>query len=420
MASVSCGSPLWTDGMVFSAALGRRFFSSLAVYDQGTAAAVAPGSGVYQAPFSALAVTAPVSGLSVNVSAGYAAIAASAAGQGAYLMGLMAAGSLTVAANSSGNPRVDLVVAQVHDLGSSSSFCDVNIITGTPGSSPATPAVPANAIPLAKVAVANGASNIVTGNITDLRSTAVPPGCVLPVPTAAQAPPVAATQLMLNAGTGLLAQGTGVAGQVSNAGFIAAGVQDLVNTSAGATGLTPGGSGHPWGIGYGSFGTFFFGFGFGSDTDGTSAPEMQVTFAADGTSDYELHFKWQLVIPAEQGGGLGSTITNGQVALNLLLDGRHVDTIFLAATDNPNQSSGGGSASWFTSAAAGTTPSAGRHTATLAVQTASTYNSSAAVAGVFIGDLNDSAVAVFGAGSGYAAALVAENCLLRVMQVPPS
>jgi len=96
-----------------------------------------------------------------------------------------AVNSVSVSANSSGNPRVDAIVAYV-DLSASAGTDATNVlkfacVAGTPASSPVIPdntailsAIGAGNpyIILASVAVANGASVIATANISDLRPSA--------------------------------------------------------------------------------------------------------------------------------------------------------------------------------------------------------------------------------------------------------
>ena len=254
----------------------------------------------------------------------------------------------------------------------------------------------------------SGASSITT--VTDQRTYVAPPGCVFPVADAAAAPAVAATTVMYDSGTGTLVNGTGTAGSVTPTGFIQVAGSSLVNTSAGGKGLTPGiPSTDPWGIGYGTVNN-------GEDGGGTVTTQMQVAFTADGTSDYEVYYKWQLAIPAQAYSGGGDTLTGCAVFLQVLMDGTQVDAVLLAVGDDPKSTSGGGSASWYTSAALGTTLSAGRHTATLALQTFGTFDGSSS--GVFCGDVHGSGSTIFGAGSTYLNALTAENCILRVMAVP--
>jgi hypothetical protein len=418
--SAALGTPLWCDGGTYPALALRQFWAGTKLFDQGTATAVACPGGVFPGT-GQLAVTAPVSGMTVNVAAGYCSVPHPTAGHGAYIFGMMASGSLNVAAANGSNPRVDLVCANVQDTGSGA-FCQVEILTGT-ATTGATltnltgaPALPTASIALAYVLVPTSATSIITADIGDKRAYVAPPGCIPQIANAAAAPAVPATQMMYDVATGTIVQGTGTAGSIGSIGFTGVGGYQIVNTSTGGEGNTPGTpSSDPWGIGWGQIG----GGGKGSsNTDGSFATEMSVAFTADGTSDYEIHWKWQLAIPAEAFAGGSDTLSGCGVVLGIFLDGVHVDQVDLMCGDNPLQTSGGGSASWFTSASLGTTPSAGRHTAQLAVETTGTNVSSPAVSGVLIGGVNDSGSTVFSAGSTYLNALVAENALLRVMAVP--
>jgi hypothetical protein len=78
--------------------------------------------------------------------------------------------TVTIAANASGNPRIDLVVLR---LTRSTWNVTVEVVQGTPGLSPAVPALTQDLgttgvyeIPLAEVAVANGAAVIASGDVT--------------------------------------------------------------------------------------------------------------------------------------------------------------------------------------------------------------------------------------------------------------
>jgi hypothetical protein len=428
----SLGACLWTDGATYSALRLRQFWGGTKVFDQGTVSAVSPAGGVYAGAYpspEAMMVTAPVSGLTVNVSAGYCSVPNSVSGDGTYIFGLMASGSLVVATASGANPRIDLVCANVQDTGSGA-FAQVEILTGT-ATTGATltnltgaPALPSSStsssIALAYVLVPTSAANIVSGDIGDHRTFVAPPGCVPPISAATAAPAVPATQIMYNAGTGTLVQGTGTAGTVGSLGFTGVGGYQVINTSTGGEGQSPGTpSSDPWGIGTGEIGGHGGGKGGGAnDTDGIYSTQMSVTFTADGTSDYEVFYKWQLCMTAQAFAGVTDTQTNCGVTLGIFLDGSHVDSVSLMCADDPLGTSGGGSASWYTSATLGTTPNAGPHTAELAVLTSSTYSATGPVSGVFIGDVNDSGGTIFGAGSTYLNALVAENAALRVIQVP--
>ncbi len=98
------------------------------------------------------------------------------AAQGAYRCRNNGITTLTITDNTSGNPRVDRVIAEVLDsqFAGASNLWRLRVVPGTPGASPVAPALPNNAISLATVAVANAFTSIVNANITDTRLRAVP------------------------------------------------------------------------------------------------------------------------------------------------------------------------------------------------------------------------------------------------------
>ena len=96
-----------------------------------------------------------------------------------------------------------------------------------------------------------------------------------------------------------------------------------------------------------------------------------MTFTADGVSDYELAYQWGAAVPADAY-GRHSSVTAGQVQFRLYLDGTQVDEVVKFVSASPLHASDAGTASWFSSGALGNTPSAGRHTATLSVETSGT------------------------------------------------
>jgi hypothetical protein len=115
--------------------------------------------------------------MTVNVATGGCFIRGTlSANQGAYHLWNDATLNLNISAADITNPRRDLIVAQVRDSNYSGADRDARIIvvTGTPAASPVDPSLAAlpNALVLARVAVAAGASSIVTANITDLRTVA--------------------------------------------------------------------------------------------------------------------------------------------------------------------------------------------------------------------------------------------------------
>lgn len=122
---------------------------------------------------SSLAVTQnSPAGMSVRVAAGWASIVGTTqANMGTYVIYNDATETLTVTTADPTNPRIDRVVATVQDAYYSGSANDVifQVVAGTPAGSPSAPATPANSISLATVAVAAGASSILTADITDTR-----------------------------------------------------------------------------------------------------------------------------------------------------------------------------------------------------------------------------------------------------------
>jgi len=122
---------------------------------------------------SSLAVTQSATpGMSVQVASGWAAIVGTTqANMGVYVAYNDAAATAAIATANATNPRIDLICFTVNDAYYTGSTNNVvlNVVTGTPASSPTVPTTPANSIALAQVAVAANATSIVNANITDLR-----------------------------------------------------------------------------------------------------------------------------------------------------------------------------------------------------------------------------------------------------------
>jgi len=122
---------------------------------------------------SSLAVTQnSPAGMSVRVAAGWAAIIGTTqANMGAYVAYNDAQATLTVTTADPTNPRIDRVVVTIRDAYYTGAFNDVifQVLAGTPAGSPTAPAVPANSISLATIAVGAAVTSILTANITDTR-----------------------------------------------------------------------------------------------------------------------------------------------------------------------------------------------------------------------------------------------------------
>jgi len=111
-------------------------------------------------------------GMTVLVNAGWAAVVGNyQSNMGVYSIYNDAATTLTITTANSSNPRIDLICATVSDAyytGSSNTVA-FQVIAGTPAVSPVAPTLPTNSISLATIAVAAGATQILTANITDTR-----------------------------------------------------------------------------------------------------------------------------------------------------------------------------------------------------------------------------------------------------------
>jgi hypothetical protein len=122
--------------------------------------------GVVGAPGDAnLQVFANSSGREVHVRSGRACVRG-------HWYRLDAQTTLTIAANASGNPRIDRVVLR---LDPSADEVTAEVLQGTPAASPSAPALTTTdtgvfEVSLAQVAVANGAASISSGNVTDERT----------------------------------------------------------------------------------------------------------------------------------------------------------------------------------------------------------------------------------------------------------
>jgi len=111
-------------------------------------------------------------GLSVVVASGWAAIVGTTqANMGTYVTYNDASSVLSLNTANPTNPRIDLVCATVNDAYYTGSLNNVvlQVVAGTPAGSPVAPALPANSITLATVAVGAGATAITNANITDTR-----------------------------------------------------------------------------------------------------------------------------------------------------------------------------------------------------------------------------------------------------------
>ena len=331
--SISCGVAAFMDTAALSAETPfRQYVVGTSVLNTGTTSANAVAGGVFPGG-GAMAVSAG-SGLAVNVAAGYCCVPAASAIQGGYIFGAMTEiTNLTLAAADPTNPRIDLIVAYVNDLGTSASAAYVQTVTGTPASSPSAPTPPTPSIVLAEVQVNAGAASLTSGNITDERTYVVAPGGILPIANSGAAPAVPATQLMYNIAAGTIVQGTGTAGSVASLPVL-----PWVPVMAQAT----------------------------SNVTDSSAKGVLTTiattstFVCDGSTDVEIYYKWT-----------GFTVSTAPllVTLEVKIDSTVVDqTVVYPASSSVF--SCGGSARYYTSSGSNR-PIAGSHTVTFSFQSAS-------------------------------------------------
>jgi hypothetical protein len=128
-------------------------------------------SGVVGSPGDTTVITAPGSGTRiVTVRLGKYALVRGHV----WYSGTSDVNLSSLAVNSSGNPRIDLVVLRYTR---SSGQVNVAVVTGTPAASPTAPALTQSLttssvfeIPLAEVTVASGATTLTTGNIVSRES----------------------------------------------------------------------------------------------------------------------------------------------------------------------------------------------------------------------------------------------------------
>lgn len=139
--------------------------------DRLTQQALYATTGIIGSASLAITQNSPA-GMSVRAAAGWAAVVGTTqANMGVYTFYNDGTTTLTVTTADPTNPRIDLVCATVRDAYYSGAFNDVifQVIAGTPAGSPVAPALPANSISLATIAVGAGVTQINTANITDTR-----------------------------------------------------------------------------------------------------------------------------------------------------------------------------------------------------------------------------------------------------------
>ncbi|MFE2407131.1 hypothetical protein ACFXDE_02170 [Kitasatospora sp. NPDC059408] len=327
---VTTSVPLWLTGKTYDASGGNDLRNSAVTayfYDPGivTGSNIGVLGGVIGG--AGLAVTAG-SGMTVVVGPGsYVVPNTATPTAGGYVSTLASAATLTVQTADPSNPRIDIIVAYVSDVGTSSSLGAIQIITGVAAVTPSTPAAPANSITLAKLTVPAAASSITNGMIADQRPFTTTAGGVLVAPK--------------NAVTGYGGQ---VAWDKGSGSF-------YHNNSSGAQQLKV----LPWPP-YITTLTSNFSF-LGAETTVLSG-----TITTDGTTDIQVFFKWGAV------SSNNSSTTTFSVLFRMYIDSTVLDNFFTASCPTDNGTYSGGSWSYYTSGATGDTPSAGTHTVKVTAQ----------------------------------------------------
>jgi hypothetical protein len=139
--------------------------------DRLTTQALWATTGIIKSDSLAVTQNTPA-GLSVLVTSGWAAIVGTTqANMGTYVGYNDATVVLSITTADPTNPRIDRVCLTVNDAYYTGALNNavLQVVAGTPAGSPVAPALPANSISLATVAVGAGATAITNANITDTR-----------------------------------------------------------------------------------------------------------------------------------------------------------------------------------------------------------------------------------------------------------
>lgn len=334
--SVSLGYATWLDGGTYNGQLLRCEDVAALTYGVGSSTAAAVLSGVLPAGGAPALQVNAATGMNITINPGYCVVANSTSNlQGAYRFGTQIQQTLTVTTSDPTNARIDIVCAQVVDNGNNTSFAELIIVAGTPASSPSPPATPANAIVLAQITVPHSATNIVAPNISDQRVYTTAPGGIVPIASLSAAPAAQYGQYAHDLTVGRLVH------------------------------LTPSGPAQahilPWTPAI----TYVAG-PVQTTGSGTETTVASVTFSANGSTDVDIMWKWA-------GFTFPSSPANCTVHQKIYLDGVQIDRVYTSPPNSLN-STDGGSAHHYTSAAIGDTPTNGSHTITWTITAFGTGN----------------------------------------------
>jgi hypothetical protein len=329
--SVTTSLPMWLAGCTYDANGGndlRNSGVSAYFYDQGIVTGTSIGVLAGVVGGAGLVVSAGT-GMTVLVQPGSFVVPNSATPTaGGYASTLSTQATLTVQTADPTNARIDIVVANVVDNGNSSSFGQVQILTGTPAPSPAAPSAPANSMVLAQLSVPAGTSSMTAGLITDKRTFTTTTGGVLVAPKGSV---------------------TGYRGQVA---YDVASGSFYHNSNAGGPQQM---QVLPWAPQtlYKTTPTV--------SVSGATQTVLSTTITTDGSTDIAIYVKAT---------GLAMLASHGEFGANLqaLVDGTLVDQMVVFNTLSDGGVRGGGSMTAYTSGSQGTTPSAGTHTVSFKMQ----------------------------------------------------
>ena len=277
-----------------------------------------------------LAVT-PGSGMAVNVAPGYCVVPSlTGSTSGGYLFGLLAATALTVVGSRPDQPAGRRWCAPTSPTPATRrTSSQIEVLTGTPTSGATlsnlagAPSAPTNSVVLAYVLVPAGATSILPGNIDLPVPWTVAQGGVLPIDSA-DAIPSGGYPGLLVYDTRRAVSATCLRGRSSSRKLLPFAPQSASKTSNTTINQT------------------------------SQVTLCSVTITTDGVTDIEVTYKWP---------GLNNpTNSNSQFIAQLYIDSTQVDATYEGMDSGVSNTDKGGCVVYRTSAALGTTPSAGTHT----------------------------------------------------------
>lgn len=329
--SVNTSLPMWLAGCTYDGSAGNDLRNSgvtALVFDPGIVSGstinvrggVMGGAGL---------VVGAGTGMTVTVQPGsFVAPNSGTPTAGPYISTLNSQATLTVQTADPTNPRIDIVVANVVDNGNSSSFGEVQIITGVAAPSPSAPSAPSNSITLGQLTVPAGVTAITSGMIADQRPFTTATGGILVAPVGSV---------------------SGYSGQIAY--DKASGRFYHNNNTSSATQL------HvlPWEPVIAATATPL------TMTGTTTYTVLSTTVTTDGFTDIQIFFKWPGLISSSGG-------VSYNVVFTMKIDSTTVDNMYTAEATGDGFTQAGGSWSYYTNSAQGTTPSAGSHTVLVQAQ----------------------------------------------------